>query len=158
MSFKEIQTKKGLALSLPKGFTLLEVLLSLVLITVLVAVAAPAYYGLFYTNDLDVAKNQVAQTLGRAAFLSSASDGDMNWGVKVLVENIIVFKGVSYSGRDANYDEVYSTSASVTPSGLTEVVFDKLTGLPQTTGTITLTSANGEVRTIAINTKGAVTY
>ena len=144
--------------STQKGFTLLEVLLSLVLITILVAVAAPAYYSLFYRNDLDVAKNQVAQTLGRAAFLSSASDGDMNWGVKILSENIVVFKGLNYAGRDVNYDELYSTSASVTPSGLSEIVFDKLTGLPQTTGTITLTSANGDVRTIIINAKGSVTY
>ena len=82
----------------------------------------------------------------------------MNWGVKILSENIVVFKGLNYAGRDVNYDELYSTSASVTPSGLSEIVFDKLTGLPQTTGTITLTSANGDVRTIIINAKGSVTY
>jgi prepilin-type N-terminal cleavage/methylation domain-containing protein len=141
-----------------KGFTLLEVLLSLVLITILFSIAAPAYYGFFYRNDLDVAKNEVAQSLGRAAFLSSASDGDMNWGVKILSGNVIIFKGLSYGARDVNYDELYSIAGSIVPSGLNEIVFDKLTGLPQATGTIILTSASGEARTITINTKGSATY
>ena len=141
------------------GFTLLEVLLSIALIAILVGLSLPVYYTLFSKNDLDVAKNQVAQSLGRAAFLSSASDGDTNWGVKILSGSIIVFKGTNYtSGRDASFDESYPTASSITPSGLTEIVFNKMTGLPQIKGDIILTSTNGETRIITINSKGTVSY
>ncbi len=150
-----LNNKKGLC----AGFTLIEVLLALALVALLVGVSLPIYYTLFAKNNLDIAKNQVAQSLGRASFLSSASDGDMTWGVKILLGSVIVFKGTNYAtGRDATYDEEYATSSAVIPSGLTEVVFNKMTGLPQTTGTIILTSTNGEVRTITINNKGAVSY
>jgi len=44
------------------------------------------------------------------------------------------------------------------PSGITEVVFTKFTGLPQTAGTITLTSSTNEMRNIVINQKGMVSY
>lgn len=141
-----------------KGFTLLEVLLSIALITILAGVSLSAYYSLFSRNDLDVAKNQVAQSLGRASFLSSGSVGDTNWGVKVLPESIVIFKGVNYTSRDASYDEIYGISPSVAPSGLLEIVFNKMTGFPQSIGAIILTSTNGETRTITINSKGSISY
>jgi len=137
---------------------LLEILLSIALISILVGVSLPVYYTLFSRNDLDVAKNQVSQSLGRASFLSGASVGDTNWGVKVLSGNIVIFKGTSYSGRDTNYDEIYGISSSIVPSGLSEVVFYKMTGYPLSTGSIILTSTNGETRTITINSKGSVSY
>ena len=141
------------------GFTLLEVLLSIALIAILVGLSLPVYYTLFSKNDLDVAKNQVAQSLGRAIFLSSASDGDTTWGVKILSGSVVIFKGTNYStGRNSSYDETYPIASSITPSGLTEIVFGKMTGLPQTTGNIILTSTNGEIRTITINSKGTVSY
>lgn len=140
------------------GFTLLEVLLSIALISILAGVSLPAYFTLFSKNDLDVAKNQVAQSLGRASFLSQASVGDTTWGVKVLSGNIVIFKGVNYAGRDATYDETYPISSSIVPSGLSEVVFYKMTGYPGVTGAIILTSTNGETRTITINSKGSINY
>jgi prepilin-type N-terminal cleavage/methylation domain-containing protein len=141
-----------------KGFTLLEVLLSIALITVLAGVSLPVYYTLFSKNDLDVAKNQVAQSLNRASFLSQASVGDTTWGVKVLEGSVIIFKGTNYSSRDASYDEIYGISSSIIPSGLSEVVFSRMTGFPGSVGGIILTSANGETKTITINSKGSISY
>jgi len=141
-----------------KGFSLIEVLLSIVLIGILAGVSVPAYYTLFYRNDLNVAKNQIVQSLRRASTLSSASDGDTTWGVKIESGNIIIFKGINYAVRDTTYDEAYQISSSIDITGLTEVVFSKMTGFSQSTGIITLTSANGETKTIAINEKSRVSY
>lgn len=140
------------------GFTLLEVLLSVALITILAGVSLPIYYTLFSKNDLDVAKNQVAQSLGRASFLSQASVADTTWGVEILQGSIVIFKGANYSGRDASYDEMYPISSSIVPSGLSEVVFYRMTGFPESIGAIILTSTNGETKTITINSKGSVSY
>lgn len=141
-----------------KGFTLLELLLCIALIALLFGISLPAYYNLSLKNDLDVAKNEVAQSLGRASFLASASDSDTPWGVEIQQSNITVFKGSSYATRNIIYDEIYTTASSVTPSGLTEIVFSKQTGLPQQTGDTILTSANGQTKTITINSAGTVSY
>lgn len=141
-----------------KGFTLIEVMLSLSLLAIIFAMSAPYYQSFQVRNDLDIAQNTIVQSLRRAQVLSQAGDGDMNWGVYVQVGSIIVFKGVSYVLRDISYDEVFDLPASIVSSGIAEVVFSKLYGLPQSIGTVTLTSTANETRNITINEKGMVNY
>ena len=94
----------------------------------------------------------------RAQVLSQAVDGDTTWGVKLQTSGISLFKGASYAGRDINFDEDYSLNGNVTPTGVTEVVFSKLLGIPNTTGTLTLTNTNSEVQNITIGSKGQLDY
>lgn len=140
------------------GFTLLEVLLSVAIIGLLLAASVPLNLSLFYQNDLDVATNQIAQSLGRAASLSRAADGDTTWGVKVQTGSEVVFKGSSFAARDTAYDESYPLASSIAVSGTTEYVFAKGSGLPQATGSLTLTAANNNTKTITINSAGMVQY
>jgi len=140
------------------GFTLLELILVIATITVLAGIAIPVYALLQVKNDLDVATNTVTQTLRRAQTLSQAVDGDTTWGVKLQTSDITLFKGVSYSARDTNFDEVYTLSGNVTPTGVSEIVFSKLLGNPNTTGTVTLTSTNNETQNITIGSKGQLDY
>lgn len=141
-----------------RGFTLLEVILVIATITVLAAIAVPVYFTLQVKNDLDVATNTTLQTLRRAQILSQAVDGDTTWGVKLQQANITLFKGVSYSTRDSNFDEVYSLSGNVSPTGILEIVFSKLLGTPDTTGILTLTNTNNETQNITIGSKGQLDY
>lgn len=141
-----------------RGFTLLEVLLSLALIALLSGIAVPSFHLLAVSNDLDVATNTTLQTLRRAQTLSQAVDGDSSWGVKLQASDITLFKGSSYALRDTNFDEVYTLSGNVTPSGILEIVFSKLLGNPSTTGTLTLTSSNNETQNITLNSKGFLDY
>lgn len=139
-----------------RGFTLIEILLAVAAISLLLGISIPAYTALFYKNDLDVAKNEIALSLGRASFLSRSGVGDSTWGVQAQSGAIILFKGTSFATRDSTYDESYPIANSIAITGTTEYVFTKLTGLPTPTGTITLTGGNGEVKTITINNKGMV--
>lgn len=141
-----------------RGFTLIEALLSLALIALLSGIAIPAYLRLQTRNDLDVATEGVALSLRRAMALSLSMDGDTDWGVRIATGDVTLFKGASYAARDSAYDEVTSMPSSISPSGLNEVVYRKFTGMPQTTGTVTLTSGNGEVQSLSINAYGTITY
>lgn len=69
-----------------------------------------------------------------------------------------LFKGASYVARDVVYDEVFDVPTSITPSGVSEIVYTKFTGLPSVTGTVTLTSNTNETRSITINAKGTASY
>ena len=140
------------------GFTLLEVLLSVTLIGVLGAVGAPLYLRLQVKNDLDLAAVSVAQSWRRAQLLSQGVEGDSNWGVKVQTESITLFKGTSYAARDSSFDEVFDVPSVISPTGLTETTFSKVFGRAQTTGTLTLTSLNGESDALTLNVYGMVEY
>lgn len=140
-----------------RGFTLLELLLTVALISVLAGFSLPVYRTLMTKNDLDIAAVTVAQTARRAQVLSQAVDGDTSWGLKVQSGSIVIFKGTSYAARDTAFDETFDVPTSITPSGTTEYIFSKFTGFPQVTGTATLTTSN-DTRTVTINEKGMVSY
>lgn len=141
-----------------KGFTLIEMLLSVALLGLLAGFFSPIYFSIQARNDLDVAANIIAQSLRRAQTLSRAMEGDSSWGVYVQSGKISIFSGVSFSGRDASFDEDFDISNGVTFSGVQEVVFDRNSGEPAMTGTMTLTGANNESRDLILNAKGIIDY
>lgn len=140
------------------GFTLLEVLLSVGLITILAGLSMPVAQRFQVQNDMTIASTTIAQNLRRAQLESQAVDGDSTWGVKIQSGSIVMFQGASYASRIATYDELFDLPTSITPSGLGEVVFAKMTGLPQSTGTVTLTDNAGVVKAIVVNSKGTINY
>lgn len=139
-----------------KGFTLLEVLLSVALISLIAGMGAPLYQSFQVRNDLNIGGATLVNTLRRAETLARASDGDTSWGVFTASGAITLFRGVSYSARDAAYDEVFVVPTSISFSGTLEYVFTRFTGFPSTSGVTTLTSSIGEIRTVTVNTKGMV--
>lgn len=140
-----------------RGFTLLEMMLSVALIGILMGVSIPVFLSFQTRSDMDVAANIIAQSLHRAQILAQASDGDSSWGVKVSSSTITLFKGVGYFSRDTTVDELFDISSAITATGTTEVVFAKFTGLPAAVGSINL-SASGQARVVTINSRGLVNY
>lgn len=140
------------------GFTLLEVLLSVAAMSIIAGFSAPLYNSFQVRNDLDVTAATIAQSFRRAQIESQASSGDITSGVHIQAGSVTVFRGASYAARDTALDEIFDVPPSITPSGVSDIIFAKFTGLPTTTGTTTLTSNTSEVRTININAKGMVTY
>jgi len=156
----KIKSNKLISYKLPahKGFTLLELVLSIAIIGLVATVALPVSRAFQVRNDLDIAAVTVAQTMRRAQVLAQGMDGDISWGTRVASGSITLFRGASYATRDASFDEVFDVPTTITPSGLTEVVFSKFTGDPTTTGTLTLTSSDSEVVNLIINAKGTINY
>lgn len=141
-----------------RGFTLLEMLLSVTIIGILAGVSVPIYSSFAVKNDLDTTSMQVVSALRRAQVYARAQHETDDWSVAVAPPSVILFKGTDFGARDTLYDEVISLSGSITTSGATEVNFLKLTGLPAAGGNITLTTNSNESRTIAVNAKGMVDY
>ncbi len=141
-----------------RGFTLIEMVLSVAMLTLILGMTLPMLRTFTVRNDLDVAVNSVVQNMRRAQTLAYVGDGDTPWGLHVSVGSILIYKGASYATRDQLYDEVTTIPTSITVEGFNEVTFSKSTGMPQSTGTLTLTSIFNEARNITINQKGMVDY
>jgi prepilin-type N-terminal cleavage/methylation domain-containing protein len=140
-----------------RGFTLIEVLLSVAIMGLLAGLSIPIYQSFLNRNDLSNNTEAVASSLRRAQTYARASKEDSTWGVKVQSGVITLFKGSSYASRSSGLDETVTLPGNVTASGMDELYFSKLYGVPNTTGTITLTS-NNETKTVTLNAKGLVTY
>lgn len=140
-----------------EGFTLVEMLLSVAIITVITAFSVPLMVSYSSRNELDIEAVELTSALRKAQQYARTSYGDSTWGVNIQSGSVTVFKGASYATRDPSYDEVSSIPGSITASGLTAVVFSKLVGLPDTSGTITLTSNTTSTKNIYINAQGIVT-
>jgi type II secretory pathway pseudopilin PulG len=137
---------------------LLEVILSLAIISLTVGFSMIITQNSHVRVDLDSGAVLLVQNFSRAQILARAVDGDAPWGVRIQDGLLTLFKGSSYASRDTNYDEATDIPATITVSGLQEVVFAKKTGLPQNTGTTTLTSSTNETRTATINSEGMVAH
>jgi prepilin-type N-terminal cleavage/methylation domain-containing protein len=141
-----------------KGFTMIEVMLSVALLTAIAGIGSPIYQSFQNKNNLDVTTTTVVQTLRRAQVLAQSVEGDMPWGVKLQSGSLVLFKGDVFETRDTAFDEVFDIPAGVTPSGESEILFSKLTGIPQTTGSMVLSITANETTTIYINEKGTITF
>jgi len=133
---------------LRRGFTLLELVLVIAIIGGVTAISIPAYRDYQIRSDLNIAAEQITQALGRAQLLSQAGQHGMSWGFSVPQSTL--FAGQSYAVRIAPHDERYPIPETIGTSGLSEVWFTRVEGVPSATGTIILTSLRGEQRTVNI--------
>lgn len=141
-----------------RGFTILEVLLAVAIIALIAGIGIPVYLSYQSTNDLNTAVFSVVESLRRAQLLSRGVENDSNWGIYIQPGKVFLFRGDSFAGRNEAYDEIFDIAPNISVSGLQEVVFSKLYGYPQTSGTITLSSATNQTKNIVINKKGMVDY
>ncbi|MBU4370068.1 type II secretion system GspH family protein [Patescibacteria group bacterium] len=141
-----------------KGFTLIEIILSVTIITFLAVLVLPTSVRFYQIQQLDAATNGVIQALRRAQ-LKALSQGDNNFGVYVgsgQTGQYSLFKGDSYDDRTD--EEIFEISNSILFSGVSEALFSKAIGRPTLTGTgddIVLTQ-NTQTKTININETGRV--
>ncbi|MDZ7611754.1 MAG: type II secretion system protein [Candidatus Moranbacteria bacterium] len=140
------------------GYTLLEILLSVAVISIIAGLSLPVFQSFQNRNDLSVASEVMVNTVRRAEIFSRAGKEDSQWGVRVEGENIVLFKGNDFSGRNQAFDEDFSISSTLNVSGQTEFIFNKFSGEPQSPGSIVFMGLNGRSETVSINEKGVVNY
>lgn len=140
------------------GFSLIEVLLSVAIISLLVGMSLPIYQSFQTRNDLAIATENIASMLRRAQTYSRGMSDDSQWGVHVETGSATLFKGGSYATRDTSFDEVITIPDSFLVSG-SDVGFSKFLGVPTFSGNVaTITTSNNDSRTVTINGKGMVAY
>jgi len=138
-----------------RGFTLIEVLLSLGVIAILAGLSIPVAVNFQRSGQLAETALSVRQAYARAQVLSRNQINDTSWGVYADTTGVTIFQGTSYATRNPDYDEITPISG-VTVTGVTELTFAQLSGTPSTTGSTTLTNSIGDQILISINEFGVV--
>ncbi len=149
-------SRNGIVSSLAQrtGFSAVEGLVVLGLISMMAGLSVPLYRTYQIRSDLNLATEHIVQSLARAQSLAQSGQNDMPWGV--YVQEGTLFAGETYVFRDQSQDEVFVIPSTIDASGLEEVVYTRLEGLPVETGTIILTALNGEYREIIIDDFGRI--
>lgn len=136
-----------------RAFTAIETLLVVGVLGISATLAVPLYRQYLLRNDLEIARQNVAQGIERAKFLSQVAMNDSAWGFSTdaIPGRGVIFMGDNFAVRNTSFDELYALPSSVSVTGVTEVTFEKISGNPSVEGIITLTSISGEKRTVNIS-------
>ena len=138
-----------------KGFTLLEILVVVGVMAVLISAVLGSGLDFYKTQQLNVHTQGIVQGLRRAQQKAMAVENDSNFGVHFANNNYTLFKGSNFEQRDIQYDEVVDLPQVLTVSGIQEIVFSKVEGIPSLVGDIII--SNGiETRIIDINEIGRI--
>lgn len=131
-----------------RGVTLPEVLVSVAILAVIGAFIIPSYRMYQIRSDLSLAAEQAEHMVGRAQILAQSGKGASEWGYQA--EEGVMFLGQSYDTRDTSFDEVITVPSGITVSGIREVYFTPLYGVPSVSGDIIFTAENGDQRIVTI--------
>lgn len=153
---RESRTLKGkLTFSTP-GFTLFEVLLVIGLLALLGVLSVPFYQTFHVQSQLDTASTEALQAVRTAQLNSMTGQNDIEHGVHFEAGQFIVFEGPAYvPGSPNNFATTISPALSLTTSFGPDIIFAQRTGIPDQTGTITISSSN-KSHTLSINALGTV--
>lgn len=140
-----------------KGFSMIELLIVMSIISILSGVLVSGYFYYKKTNDFQLAVQQTANMIRKARLNSIAGSEDSQWSVNIQAGEVIVFKGTNFSDRDQSFDETVKIKGVSDVTGLSQIEFSKTFGIPQTSGLLTL-SNDSESEIIQINEKGIISY
>jgi prepilin-type N-terminal cleavage/methylation domain-containing protein len=137
------------------GFTLIELSLVIALFIVVLSLAVPYGLRFFRIERLDGISRDILSNLRLSQSQAISQKQDSDFGIYIGNRSFVTFIGSSYATREVLYDQIFNFSDQVIISGLSEIVFYRLTGLPSNSGEIRL---EGEDRTniITINQQGII--
>jgi prepilin-type N-terminal cleavage/methylation domain-containing protein len=149
--------KKSFYKKISRGFSLLELLIVISIFSIFASMTTSTYYNMRSHTSLELDTSSLVEALRFAQSSSQSGKGDSKWGVKIFPNQFVIFKGDTYAGRVLGFDDAYNLSGGVNVSGVSEVVFEKVTGGTTVVGTVTLTNAS-DSNNIIINEKGTINY
>ena len=135
------------------GFTLIEVMLMIALVFLVALFASPFSGTFFFTQERSITYDEIRGSLEKARLYSMTGKNGSAWGVTAVGQKIVLFQGDGYSNLDAPGNEIYDIRGRVTVTGFSEVVFDRITGNPRTTPTITISDDFGS-ESATLNSEG----
>jgi len=138
-----------------KSFTLIELLLTIAIFLIIGSFSTPFLSRFLVSQNVSQTTNQIKSYLKKAQSYSLSGKSNSNWGVVIISGELILFKGNSYVNRDSSFNEKTLISQNVLITGFSEIVFNRVTGVPDKELMITV-SNQGKTNQITVNNRGMV--
>ena len=131
-----------------KGISGIELILVAAILGILMAVVMPEFGRSRERATLDGAVGDILSTVSEARSKTLGSVNSSSYGVHFTPNEVIIFKGTSFSAGDPNNEEV----SIVSPAAITNVTlggvsassgnfyFQRISGSPSKSGTVTISS------------------
>lgn len=147
-----------------KAFSMLELLVVIAMFLTLLSAVVVGMLRLFFSNQIDIASQELAHTLRRANSLATSQVYDSAWGVQFVAsdDSYILFSGTGYYSRETSRDEVFQLPDSVTYESLSlfgsasGIVFNQGAGTTGQFGSVNLLDSEGVEVTIRVSILGSV--
>lgn len=144
-----------------KGFTFIEIVITVAITLILATAATPIYGSLQAFTQLNESSALIVQAIRIAREQSIAGLNNSSHGVCFEPNRYILYQGPSCALKDQAYDLATNLESALSLSSTLQngdLVFLKGTGAPNITGidTITITHSVNGARVIQINSAGVV--
>ncbi|MCK9393345.1 MAG: prepilin-type N-terminal cleavage/methylation domain-containing protein [Candidatus Paceibacterota bacterium] len=140
-----------------KGFTMIEILLTMAMIVILAGITIP-FYSQYNKSSLQIDSGMVVDSIRTAEIFAMTQKNDSGWGVHFQSGKIIIFKGDSFENREIFFDEEIDVNDNYIFLGLNDIFFSPFSGIPNKTGVVVLKNQDGIKKEFVINKKGTITY
>lgn len=141
------------------GFTLVEILVTVAVFGIVLSIGAFANVNLF-TREISIQEQTTLVSVLQKA-RGRAMNNIHSTPHGVHIENgsdyYIIFRGDTYSSSSTTNEKVWREK-KVAISGLTDIVFNQLSGNTTNTGTITLVDTAGKTKIVTINANGLIDW
>lgn len=158
-------------MKLNTGFTIIELMVAILIMASISTIVVTNFPVMQKQVSLNNVNQELIAVLRLAQVKAMTAESNSAYGVyfnySVTPNKYILFKGSSYASRDTTADRTYSfprgisMGVSLTPTGQ-QVVFSKITGVPQAYGTILLSAPavnkgdSAIFKTIGISSSGVL--
>lgn len=144
------------------GFTLIELVITIGLVALIAGLGMLLSFDYYRNNSFFSEQKIITSVLQKARnqamnniCLGTCTEGKKH-GVRFETDKYVIFQGNNFSSRDTAYDEEVKISPTISISGMTEVVFDQLSGNATVTGGNLTVSSNGRSAIIEVNSNGRI--
>ncbi len=148
--------KKSNLIATKKGFSLIEILVVISIFSILFSLSSLLFNSFKSNSNLEITTTTIVEALRLAKANAQSGKDDSRWGIKIFSTEVKIFKGNSYA-QSAPTNNGLTFPSNITATGLSEIIFEKVTGSTLTTGTITITNS-AKNKNITINEKGTIFY
>ncbi len=146
-----------------KGYSILEILLAVAIVGIILVIATYSFSGLKNSQAMKNATGDISSATDKARSEAFASVASSEYGVHFQSNKVVIFKGTAYNASSSTNETINISSpasiTNVTLNGVSgtsgDVYFNKLTGTPSKTGTVTVT-VSSTTKTITISATGGI--
>jgi len=134
-----------------KGFTLLEILISIAVISIVSVLVVSGFSSFRESAQLNEAQSQILGIFRDARNRTLSSEKNTQYGVHFETSRVVLFSGSSYNS-DLPSNEPYlfpflTRISSISLGGPVDIVFARLTGATSASGTVTIESISNTAKT-----------